>query len=118
MAVQDQRRLFSLLGFLIWGDLGPVTMYRSKRGKIVWFAKTRPGKPPSDKQLEHRAAFTAAAQAWRALTDTQRTQWELASRRASLCMHGYDLWIHYQLTADTSAIETLERQTDTTLLPP
>ena len=118
MAIQDDRRLFSLWGFVIWGDFGPLTMYRSKRGKIVTFAKTYPAKPPSELQLEQRAAFSTAAQAWRALTAGQRAQWELASRRASLCMHGYDLWIHYQLTGDTSAIETLERQTHTSLLPP
>lgn len=118
MPVQDKRALLSLFGFMIWGDFGPLTMYRSKRGKIVAFAKTYPTGPPSDKQIEQRAAFSAAAIAWNALTSSQRDQWHLAAARASLCAHGYDLWIHWQLTADTSAIETLERQTGTTLFPP
>ena len=118
MALQDERQLLSLLGFLIWGDLGPLSMYRSKRGKIVVYAKTWPHKPPSPKQLEQRALWSAAAIAWNTLTDPQRQQWHLAASRASLCLHGYDLWMHWSLTADNSAIQTLERQTGTTLLPP
>lgn len=118
MALQHQKRLFSLFGFLVWGDLGPLTMYKSKRGKIVAFAKTYPNKPPSERQLEHRALWSAASTAWNELSDPQRQQWHLAARRASLCMHGYDLWMHWSLTGDDSAITTLERQTSTTLFPP
>lgn len=118
MAQQTPQRLFTVLGLVAWGDLGPTTIYKSKRGKIVAFAKTYPAKPPSPKQQAQRDKLTAAAQQWQALTNAARNQWELASTRASLCMHGYDLWQHWKLTADDSAIRTLERQTHTSLLPP
>jgi hypothetical protein len=117
MAHQPKTALYSVLGWVIWGDLGPVTMYRDKQGKIVAFPKTWPKKPASPAQATQRALFIAAATGWRALTAQQRAAWELATRRASLAMHGYDLWVHWSLTEDEQAIRTLERQTGTTLLP-
>lgn len=110
--------LWSALGIVIWGDLAAWTLYRDKQGKLVAFPKTYPHKAPSADQLAQRAKLTAAAAAWRALTPTQRAQWELATRRASLCCHGYNLWVHWQLSADEPAIRTLERQSRTSLLPP
>jgi len=118
MPHQNVERLYSTLGFVVWGDLGPVTIYRNKRGKIVFFAKTWPHKPPSPAQLAQREKFTQAATAWQALTSVTRAEWEEATRRASLCMNGYDLFVHWSLTADDQAIRTLEHQTSTTLLPP
>lgn len=105
-----------MLGFVIWGDLGPVTIYRDKQGKVVFFAKTWPHKPPSPAQVLQRQKFTDAAAAWQSLTPTQRGAWDQATHRASLCMHGYDLFVHWSLTGDDDAIRTLENQTRTTLL--
>lgn len=118
MAKQPAKHLYSIFGFLIWGDLGPVTMYRNKQGKIVAFSKTWPDKPPSAEQEAQRLIFTEAAADWQTLTACQRGEWETASRRASLCMHGYDLFVHWKCCGDDQAIQTLERQTGTTLLPP
>lgn len=109
--------LFSILGLVYWGDVGPITCYKSKRGKVVAFLKTWPKKPPSEAQQEQRDRFTAAATAWQALTLEQQAQWHLASQRASLCMHGYDLFVHWHMLGDDDAIATLERQTKTDLLP-
>lgn len=117
MAFEPKPSLFSTLGTVIWGDFGTLTMYRSKRKKLVIFKKTWPDKPPSDRQLAWRATWSAAAAAWRALTHGQRTQWSLAARRASLCATGYNLWLHWKLTADDAAIRTLQNQTKTQLLP-
>lgn len=117
MAHQTPQNLLSLLGFLAWGDLGPLTLYRNKQGKLVAFAKTWPTGPPSPDQQVLRDQFRRAAAAWQALTDHQRDQWELATLRTSLCMHGYDLFVHYQMKADTEAIQAIERQSNTTLLP-
>lgn len=117
MPQQCDTRLLTLFGFVIWGDFGDLTLYRSKRGKMVFFQKTWPKEPPSQKKLFHQARFTAAAAAWQALTANQRTQWDLAARRASLCCHGYNLFIHWATTGDDSAIRTIQRQTHTTLLP-
>lgn len=116
MAFEPIPGLSLYLGLVAWGDIGETTVYKTKRGKVVWLKKTYPDKPASPKQLARRAIWSAAAAAWKALTATQRNQWELASRRASLCMHGFDLWMHWSLTGDDAAMETLERQTHTTLL--
>lgn len=109
--------LFCALGFVIWGDLGHTTIYRDKQGKVVFFEKTWPHKPPSPKQVVQRARFIEAAQAWQELTRPEQFQWNLATKRASLCCHGYDLFLHWYLTSDAAEIATLERQTRTTLLP-
>lgn len=105
-----------MLGLVAWGDIGDLTCYKSKRKKVVWLKKTWPEKPASPLQLTRRAEWTAHAQAWNALTPQQRAQWHLAARRASLCLHGFNLWMHWKITGDDAAIQTLERQTKTTLL--
>jgi len=116
MAFEPDPHLLNYIGWIAWGDIGEMTCYVSKRGKTVWLKKTYPDKPASPLQLERRAAWSAAAAAWNALTPTQRHQWNLAASRASLCAHGYDLWVHWRITGDQAAIETLERQTHTSLL--
>ena len=117
MAHQTLDHLFTCLGFVIWGDLGHTTIYRDKQGKVVFFEKTWPHKPASPKQIIQRARFIAAAAAWQNLTLLQKLQWHRASKRASLCCHGYDLFVHWQMSGDDAAIRTLEHQTNTTLLP-
>ena len=117
MALQPNDRKLSLLGLIYHGDLGALTMYRSlPRHRVVAFHKTFPDKPPSAAQLANRATMTNAALAWRALPAESRRQWELATRRGSLCLTGYDLWTYYYFTNNAPAILTLARQTSTTLL--
>lgn len=115
MAIQAPRKLFNFLGLVSWGDLAGTTIYRSKRGKLVWLSKTWPKKPPSFEQSAQRALFTAAAIAWHALTEQKRHQWHLAARRASLAMHGYTLFVHFQLKPDPPALATIARQTRTSI---
>ncbi len=109
---------YGLLGFIIWGDLAEVTIYRDKQGKMVWFKKTYPDKPASQAQLDNRARMTSYAAAWQALSTQARAQWELATKRASLTMQGYNLFVHWKYSADDTAIRQIERQTQTSLLPP
>jgi len=118
MAHQIPQRLLTCLGFLKWGDIGPLTFYKNKRGKLVAFNKTWPTGPPSPGQKILRDQFRAAAAAWKALAPGKRLQWELASQRASLAMAGYALFVHHQLVHDDHAIQAVERQTFTHLLPP
>lgn len=118
MAHQTLDHLFTCLGFVIWGDLGPTTIYRNKKARVVFFEKTWPHKPPSPKQTVQRARIIEAAQAWQALTPAERENWDRATRRASLCCHGYDFFVSWRLTGDTAAVRTIERQTGIPLLPP
>ncbi len=117
MAKQPLRALLSIFGFVVWGDLGPLTLYRNKKARIVAFAKTWPHKPASPAQVIQRTRMIEAAQAWQNLSADEQFQWNVATRRACLCAHGYDLFCHWHMTQDTLAIRTLERQTRTTLLP-
>lgn len=117
MPVQPRPSLFNLFGLVAWGDLGPLTMYRRPDGRLVIFSKTWPDKPPSPAQAAQRTLFSAAATAWRALNASQRAQWAAAAARSSLCMTGYNLFLHWALTGDDLAIRTIQRQTRTTLLP-
>lgn len=109
--------LYGLLGFIVWGDLAEVTIYRDKQGKMVWFPKTYPDKPPSEAQLAQRAKLTMAARYWGYMSQRRKNQWHLAAARASLCMHGYDLYIHWFLKQTTEEMRTIARQTNTQLYP-
>lgn len=117
MAFQPKERLMSMCGLIAWGDIGELTMYKSRRNSVIVFTKTWPKKPPSPGQVTQRAKVIAGAQAWQAITPADRAQWELASKRASLCMNGYHAFMHFQLTPDAPALATLERQTRTDLTP-
>jgi len=117
MAKQPLSHLFSIFSIALWGDFGPLTIYKNKKGRVVWFAKTWPHKPASPLQAIQRQKMRDAAIAWHALTPAAQAEWERATKRASLCLHGYDLFVHHELTPDTRAIQTLERQTNTNLLP-
>lgn len=117
MPHQPKERLLAYIGLIAWGDAGDLTIYRAKNKKMVVFSKTWPDKPASPGQQTQRDNMTAAAAAWQALTGDARAEWELATKRASLCMNGYHLFVSWHLSGDDSAIKTLERQTRTELLP-
>lgn len=118
MAQQTPEALWSLLGTLAWGDIGPLTFYRNRWGRITVFGKTWPTGIPTARQLQQRFRLTVIASLWRNLDFDQKAQWNLAARRASLCLTGYNLFVHYHYTKDDNAIRTLEHQTHTTLLGP
>jgi len=110
--------MLSLLGLVYWGDIGELTIYRSQRGKLVWFQKTWPKEPASAKQRIYRQAFRDAGKTWQALSVIERDQYELASRRSSVCMTGYNIWVYASTTGDPAVIDTIERQTQTVLTRP
>jgi hypothetical protein len=117
MAQATPIRPYWILGVLAWGDLANFTYYRSHTGIVTVIPKTWPIKPPSPDQSTQRARFSAAIAAWWALTPAKRQQWMTAATRASLCLHGYNLFLHWQMMQDSDAIRTLQRQTQTDLIP-
>ena len=110
-------RPLSLLGLRPTGDLGPLTCYTSKRGRTVWFQKSPPLKPPSPRQISQRNKLRLNAELWRSLDQDQRDQWSLAEKRGSLVITGYNLFVWWSLGGDPNVIKTIERQTDSTLIP-
>lgn len=109
----NQWRLF---GWNIQGDLGPVTTYTSRRGRLVLFPRSPPLTPPSPGQAAMRDIWRAAAQLWRLLPPEKRQAWMQLAQIAKLRMHGYALWTYYVRTADDATIETLQRTSGITVL--
>lgn len=105
-----------MIGWNIQGDLGPITTYTSRRGRLVLFPRSPPLAPPSPGQAAMRDVWRAAAQLWRLMAPNQRNAWMQLAQRAKLRMHGYALWVYYVRTADRATIETLQRTTGITVL--
>lgn len=109
-------KMKALIGMNPTGDLGPFTIYTSRRAGVVWFIKAPPLTPPTVFQIRQRNAFRLAAEAWRAMLPTRRAAWHQAARRARLYLNGYTLWIWWHTKRDRAALATIERISRTPLL--
>lgn len=109
--------LFNYLGFNKQGDLSGLTCYTSRRNQVVWFPKSPPLRPPSTEQIQQRNRFRLVAQLWRAQSQVARSNWRRAAKAAALRITGYNFFTYWQLSSDTSAVQTVERQTGINLLP-
>lgn len=112
-----QPKQLKLIGMNPTGDLGGLTAYTSKRAGTVWFPKSPPLTPPTEWQLIQRNLFRCAALAWRALKKEKRHAWNLACDRNRLLLHGYQLWVWWQLKRDRQALATIERIAALSLTP-
>lgn len=92
------------------GDLGDITLYQTKRGKIVAFPRIKPDKPASPAQKTQRYRFAQAMASWHNLTSAERAAYDLATHRLSICMTGLNLWIHFSLKWDAGVFATVESQ--------
>jgi hypothetical protein len=110
MAMQSIRDLFHMFGFVQWGDFADLTMYRNRKGKVVVFNKTWPEILPQEAIAAQKAKFKTASLAWQALSAVTRAKWEAVTKRLSLSMTGYNLWMSWQLKPDPAAMATLQRQ--------
>lgn len=115
MAMQI-KPLVSILGLRVTGDLGPVTMYTSRRGKVVVFDKAPPLTPQTARQLIMRSRWRAAADAWKAMSEADRETWRAAAAAAKLSIPAYQFWIFASTKPNSSGIvKTVERQSGITL---
>lgn len=113
---QRKTDLLFLLGFSTQGDLGPLTFYTNQRGTLVFYAKAPPLNPPSTLQKIFRQRWASIAMVWRSLTPQEKTNWETAVKRCSLCVTGYNLFVFWQSTQDDSYVKTIERQSGINLI--
>jgi len=113
--MQIPKGTLKLLGMNPTGDLGPLTVYTSRRYGTVWYTKSPPLTPATERQLIQRNRFRCAAYAWQALTPEQRHDWKLAARRARLVIYGYQLWVWWQTKRDRGALATIERIAEVSL---
>jgi hypothetical protein len=109
MALKQIDPLLTMLGMAVSGDLGDLTMYTRRDGRLVWFPSTRPAKPPSPPQARARAALRYAATSWQRMTPWQKQRWNKATDAMSLTLTGYNSWVHYYLKADEHYRRRLER---------
>ncbi len=115
MAILEQP-LINLLALSVTGDFGPLTMYTSRRRKIVVFDKAPPLVPSTTRQLIMRNRWRAAAQSWTVMTSQDRASWSSAAAAANLSIPGYQLWIFANTKPNSRGIiETVERQSGVTL---
>ena len=110
MAAQTSTALHQLLGLVIWGDIGPLTMYRSRQGRLVMFKKTWPDKPATPPQLACRDSMRLCGRSWRNMAPHQRALWHTAARRANCKGHGYNIWVHWRFKQQLAYLKTIQQQ--------
>jgi hypothetical protein len=114
----DKAHLLKLLGLRPTGDLGPYTIYTSKRRATVAFPRSPPMKPPSPKQTLQRHRWKASAAAWANLPQPIRDDWEHAAKRAHITITGHNLFMWFTLAGDRATIQTIEHQSSIHLITP
>lgn len=103
-------KLFNFFGWNPTGDFGPWTMYTAENKKPVMFIKAPPTKPPTYRQEYQHEQWVATARAWRRMAKETRNLWELATKRASLYLTGYNLFVWWRNTHDTLTLQSIIRQ--------
>lgn len=109
-------RYLNFLGLNIQGDIDGITCYRSSRGAVIWFPRAPPKKPPSELQIWQRDRWRAILDDWLALPAATQANWMLITERASLSLHGLNLYIWWRSSQDDSIINTLQRHTGITVI--
>lgn len=99
-----------LLGLVVSGDLGGMTIYTDRFGKKVYYPKAPPTKPPSPLQVIQRGRFRLAQADYMQLPSADKRAFELLAQRASLCLTGQNLFIHVALDHDYVFLDTLQHQ--------
>ncbi len=111
-------RTISLLGFRPWGDLGGLTSYTTKTGRIVWFPKSPPQRAPSPAQQAIRNMFRQVAAAWQGLTPAQRDDWKKAIKYSRTSLDPYHNFVYFYRKRNLGRLRTLERQSGVKLFIP
>lgn len=106
-----RKTIIQLIGVRVQGDVGPLTIYQSRRHQLVFYPKAPPLNPPSHLQRLQHARWRAAARTWRALTPAYQARWNRAAARAHLPISGYAAFLAFFTKPDPQALATLERQT-------
>lgn len=107
----------NLLGIAVVGDLGDITHYTDRFGKIVCYPKVKEQNKRSVKRNICRSRFKYAQQCWAALSIDEKRVLEEAARRVSITMTGQNLYISCCLRNDPSVYQTVAKQSGLDLPP-
>lgn len=92
------------------GDLGDLTLYTNKNGKLVAFPKDWRQEKTSPARTRCRERFRLAQASWSTLDTSQKNQLEEACKKLSIPFTGQNLWISTALTGDLEAYSTVAVQ--------
>lgn len=110
---------WNLIGMIVSGDIGPLTIYTDRFGRKVPFPRSPPKQPPSAKQSERRSQFRQAVINYMALSKGEKQKWENLTKKLSIPQTGQNLYISLSFSQDNSAFQTVLSQAHMTLaLPP
>ena len=98
------------LGLFPSGDLAHLTIYTTKRRRVVAYDRSPPTSPPTALQTRQRRAWAVAAHAWSLLPPETRALWAQLARAAHTKTTGYNLYIHFRTTEDCPCLKTLCNQ--------
>lgn len=108
----------SLLGLIVSGDIDGLTIYTDRFGRKVAYPKAPPKEPPTQMQVDVRARFKSAQAEYMALTATEKADYELLTKAASLCLTGQNLFISVAMKRNFGILDTLMSQTGINVTPP
>jgi len=106
---------WNFVGLEVSGDVADLTIYTDRFGKKVAFPKAPPKEPPTFNQMIQRQRFKDGQADWMALTDEEKANLELATKKVSAPLTGQNLWISSYIRNDSSDLETFERQSGVVL---
>lgn len=108
----------SMIGLLVTGDIGDVTIYTDRWGRKIAFDKAPPLEPPSAIQLWQWQRWRSAIDAWRSLAPDQKLAYSAAARRVKALANGPSLWIYLCFRQDHGEWKTICRVTRISLVQP
>lgn len=102
---------YAVLGARLAGDLGGVTCYTDRFGRKTVYPIAPPKHLPSPQQIETRSRFRQAQQLYMALSAGEKHNLEEATRAASLCLTGQNLFISACLKGMNEQMQKIGEQT-------
>lgn len=107
---RTDNKILALLACSATGDLGPWTLYTSKRRQIVFYDRAPALSPASLVQRVMRDRWRIAGHAWSELPPSTKEAYNTLATRTRSIATGYNIWIWYQTTRDARALESLALQ--------
>lgn len=108
----------SILGLIVSGDCSGETIYTDRHGRKIHFPIAPPKEPPTQMQVDVRTRFKSAQQEYMALAPIDKEDWELLTKRASMCMTGQNLFISVAMKRNQGILDTIMQQTGVTVVSP